>query len=213
MIAEARPGEMIESARGTTALTRCDPLVVRVFQETVRLVRPGSAHVKAALAGEGLGAGIVRLAGVAPGRAGSGPDGVHGRAPAVLQRRLAGRVAVRCSVTSCWAWPTCRPRPARSVLPLLAHRRAIRTPELALEVLAWSADPKVAPALLNLVLERVPVLRRSQGRRCGSPAGAALGAARGALPRRCCGLCAAILRRRWSSSCCWRRATGIRIFA
>jgi len=54
------------------------------------------------------------------------------------------------------------------VLPLLAVPRYPYA-DLALEVLTWSADPRVGPILRQWVLDRVALLRRAQKRRRALP--------------------------------------------
>ena len=51
-----------------------------------------------------------------------------------------------------------------AVPPLLMQPRFAHA-ELALESLVWSSDQRVGPALREMALRRVPVLRRSQQRR------------------------------------------------
>jgi HEAT repeat protein len=55
-----------------------------------------------------------------------------------------------------------------AVLPLLAQSKFPHL-ELAIEVLAWSSDPRVAPLLREWALQRVPMVRRSQARRKTAP--------------------------------------------
>jgi len=61
-----------------------------------------------------------------------------------------------------------RAETAPVVLPLLAQGRCSHA-ELAMESLAWSADPRVGPALREMALRRVPVLRRGGRRRSSLP--------------------------------------------
>ncbi len=165
MVIEARVGEMIE-ALWDNRPEPVDPLAVRVFREALRLLRR-APHAEAILSGESseqeaFGWQMSRLAALE-----AALTEYLDEAPAVLQRRLLNAsTSVQRDVLLCLA--DLRAEAGSVVLPLLAQPR-FGHPELALEVLAWSADPKVAPALLNLILERVPVLRRSQGRRWANP--------------------------------------------
>ena len=79
-------------------------------------------------------------------------------------------------------WPTCAPRPAPAVLPLLGQPRYPHA-ELAVEVLTWSRDPRVGPWLASWAAREVPLDRRAQRRRRLPAAAAAVGAGRRALPR------------------------------
>ncbi len=54
------------------------------------------------------------------------------------------------------------------LLPLLRQPRYPHA-DLALEVLAWSRDAAVGPALMQLVFDRVPLPRRTQARRRALP--------------------------------------------
>jgi HEAT repeat protein len=56
-----------------------------------------------------------------------------------------------------------RAEAAEAVLPLLAVNRYAHA-EAALEVLMWSRDPRVGPALREMVLAKVPLVRRTQSR-------------------------------------------------
>jgi HEAT repeat protein len=57
-----------------------------------------------------------------------------------------------------------RAEAAEAVLPLLAVPRFAHA-ELALEVLTWSRDARVGPALIEWAIRRVPMVRRAQHRR------------------------------------------------
>jgi hypothetical protein len=57
-----------------------------------------------------------------------------------------------------------RAEAAEAVLPLLSRPRYPHA-DLAVDVLTWSADPRVGPFLREWALERVPMVRRAQKRR------------------------------------------------
>jgi HEAT repeat protein len=57
-----------------------------------------------------------------------------------------------------------RAEAAEVVLPLLAAPRFVHA-ELAVEVMTWSRDPRVGPALTEWAARRVPVAQRAQQRR------------------------------------------------
>src|SRR5439155_4821811 len=61
-----------------------------------------------------------------------------------------------------------RAETAPVALPLLAHPRFAHA-ELALESLVHSTDPRVGPALCELALRHVPLIRRAHRRRSALP--------------------------------------------
>jgi hypothetical protein len=165
VVSEARVGEMIE-ALWDNRPDVVDPLAVRVFREGLRLLRR-APHAEALLSGEAaeqeaFSWQVSRLAAL---------EGVLteylDEAPAALCRRLpllppAEHRDVLLALADLHA------EAGAAVLPLLARPRYPHA-DLALEVLACSADPAVGPALRQLILERVPLLRRAQRRRKALP--------------------------------------------
>jgi hypothetical protein len=165
VVIEARIGELVEGLWDN----RPEPvgaLVTRVFKEALRLLRR-APHAEALLSAEGaeqeaFSWQMSRLAALEPAL-----TEYLDEAPAALAKRLAdaGSTEQRDLLL---ALLDLRAEAAPAVLPLLARPDFLHA-ELALEVLAWSRAPEVAPALMKLVLDRVPVLRRAQSRRKATP--------------------------------------------
>jgi hypothetical protein len=161
VVAEARVGEMVEGLWDHRP-EKVDPLTVRVFVEALRLLRR-VPHAEAVLAGEGaeqeaFGWQASRLAALEPVLTeylDEAPAALCGRlphAPPAEQRDLLLALA------------ELRAETADVALPLLVQPRFAHG-ELAVETLAWSADPRVGPALRQWALTRVPAPRRARRRR------------------------------------------------
>ncbi len=165
LVAEARVGEMVETLwdnRGKDV----DPLAVRVYVEALRVLRR-APHAETVLAGEAseqeaFSWQMSRLAALEPGLAEylvEAADALRltlSRAPAPEQRDLL------------LALIDLRAETAPAVLPLLAQGR-LAQPELAMESLVWSRDPRVGPVLVEFAMRRVPVVRRARRRRAALP--------------------------------------------
>jgi hypothetical protein len=165
VVAEARVGEMIENlwdSRGP----RADPLTVRVYLEALRLLRR-APHAETMLAGEAadqeaFGWQMSRLTALEPAL-----TEYLREAPAQLcDQLLAASTADQRDLLLALADQ--RAEASRVVVPLLAQPRFPHL-ELAIEVLEWSSDPRVAPLLREWALERVPMVRRAQARRKTAP--------------------------------------------
>jgi hypothetical protein len=165
VVAEGRLGEVVEGLWDNRP-DQPDPLAVRVFNESLRLLRR-APHAERALAGESaeaeaFGWQVSRLAALEP----------------VLAEYVADMPAVLAA-----ALPAAAPAQQRDILQALADLRAdagvvilpllarpdFPHPALAVEVLTWSRHPDVAPRLRAWVMRRVPVTRRAMRRRRAQP--------------------------------------------
>jgi hypothetical protein len=165
VVTEARLGELIEGLWDHRA-EEVDPLVVRVFVESLRLLRR-APHAATVLAGEpseqeAFDWQVSRLAALEPAL-----EDYLGEAGSLLCEQLARPPAAQ-QKDVLLALADLRAEAAEVLLPLLTEGRYPHA-ELALEVLAWSRDPRVGPALREWVLKRVPVVRRAQKRRRAAP--------------------------------------------
>ena len=165
VVAEARVGEMIESLWDNRE-PEVDPLTVRVYLEALRLLRR-APHAETMLSGEGADQEafnwqMSRLAALEPALL-----EYLAEAPLMLCTQLP-RAATEEQRDILLALADLRAEASFAVLPLMAQTRFPHL-ELAIEVLAWSSDPRVAPLLREWALERVPMVRRSQGRRKTAP--------------------------------------------
>jgi hypothetical protein len=165
IVAEARLGETIEELWDHRP-DRVHPLVVRVFAEAQRMLRR-APHAEVVLADEkyeqeAFSWQMSHLAALEP---------VLGEyleeAPRPLCAALAtaGEQAQRDLLH---ALLDLRAETAPAVLPLLADP-SFASPELAIQTLRWSHDPKVAPSLMDWVCQQVAVLQRTRKRRLASP--------------------------------------------
>jgi hypothetical protein len=166
VVAEARLGELIESlwdARGEAA---ADPLAVRVFVEALRLLRR-APHAEVLLAGEAaeeeaFSWQLTRLAALEPALT----EYLQEAPPALCERLAILPPEEHRDVLLALA--DLRAEAGAALLPLVA-RPGYPHAELALEVLAWSADPHVGPALRDWALSRVDLVRRARRRRRSQP--------------------------------------------
>jgi hypothetical protein len=165
LVVEARVGDMIETLWDNRQKD-VDPLAVRVYVEALRMLRR-APHAETALEGEAaeqeaFGWQMSRLAALEAALSEYLTD-----APPALRARLE-RAPAREQRELLLALIDLRAETAAVALPLLAHPRFAHA-DLALESLAHSTDPRVGPALCELALQRVPVLRRAQRRRSALP--------------------------------------------
>jgi hypothetical protein len=143
-----------------------DPLVVRVYLESLRVLRRAEA-TRATLSGEpaeqeGFDWQVSRLSALESalgdylGESGPALAARLGKLPAAEQRDVLLALA------------DLRAEAAGAVLPLL---RVPGYPHLdaAVEVLTWSSDARVGPFLREWALGRVPMVRRAQRRRRAHP--------------------------------------------
>ncbi len=139
---------------------------MRVFQEALRVLRR-APHAERMLAGESaeveaFGWQMSHLAALE-----AAIRDYLDEAPAALCRRLA-RAPLAEQRDALLALADLRAEAGAAVLPLVV-RPGYPHAELALEVLANSADERVGPALRQLILERVSLLKRAQKRRRAVP--------------------------------------------
>ena len=164
VVSEARVGELIETLWDHRS-ERIDPLAVRIYVETLRLVRR-APHAETILADasdqEAFGWQLSRLTALEPAL-----NDFLQEAPALLGQRLLD-VSLDEQRDILLALIELRAECGEAVLPLLATPHYPHA-ELALEVLTWSAHPRIAPLLREWVLQRVPMVRRAQSRRRAAP--------------------------------------------
>jgi hypothetical protein len=165
MVIEARAGEMIE-ALWDNRPDVIDPLAVRVFREALRLLRR-APHAEALLSGEmaeqeAFSWQVSRLAALEPAL-----TEYLDEAPGPLCKRLT-QLPPSEHRDILLALADLHAEAGTTVLPLLSQTRYPHA-DLALEVLAWSHEATVAPALMQLVLDRVALLRRTQTRVKATP--------------------------------------------
>jgi hypothetical protein len=161
LVSEARVGEMVE-ALWDHRPEAPDPLAVRVFVEALRVLRR-APHAEVALAGEGpeqeaFGWQVSRLAALEPTL-----GDYLGEVPAQLLSQL-DKAAPERQRDLLLALSDLRAEAGEVVLRLLS-RPPVANPDLAADVLLWSAHPRVGPFLREWVLGRVPMVRRAQSRR------------------------------------------------
>jgi len=161
VVAEARIGEMVE-ALWDYRQAEPDPLITRVFIEALRILRR-APHAESLFQGEAseleaFNWQMSRLAALEAALA----DYLH-EAPEQLCLQLAS-ASLSEQRDLLLALADLHAEAAEVVLPLLTLPRYPHA-ELVLEVLTWSADPRVAPVLRQWVLDRVSMLRRGQKRR------------------------------------------------
>lgn len=161
VILEGRLGELVESLWDHRP-DAIDPLVVRVFSEAVRLLHR-TTHLEALFISDGaeqeaLHWQFSRLMALE-----SSLLEYLQEAPVALCRLLV-RSPVDEHRDVLLALADLRAEAGSVVLPLV-RRPGYPEVDLALEVLSWSKDPAVGPALCEWILERVPLLRRAQVRK------------------------------------------------
>jgi hypothetical protein len=165
MVLEARLGELVESVWDNRP-ARVDPVIVRVFLESRRLLRR-APHAESALEGEGseqeaFGWQMSRMAALEPAM----EDYLH-EAPAALCQALADAPSSQQG-DILLALADLRAEASDALLPLVMDPDFAHA-EVALEVLTWSRNPRVAPCLHEWVLRLVPMVRRAQSRRRATP--------------------------------------------
>ncbi|MBV9124910.1 MAG: HEAT repeat domain-containing protein [Planctomycetes bacterium] len=165
VFAEARLGEMIEHL-WDHRLEKIDPLVVRVFAEALRLLRR-APHAETALAEEASEQEafqwqMSRLAVLEAGMV----DFLE-EAPQQLTAALA-RAKRSEQPDYLKALIDLRADTGTALLALMSSSRFPHA-DLAIEVLTYSRDPRVAPWLRDWAIRQVPLLRRAQRRRRATP--------------------------------------------
>lgn len=165
VVVEARIGEMVESLWDNRD-PEVDPLTVRVYLEALRLLRR-APHAERMLSGEGADQEafnwqMSRLAALEPALV------EHlAETPLLLAQQLPRAAAVE-QRDILLALADLRADVSQAVLPLLNQPKFPHL-ELAIDVLAWSRDPRVGPQLHHWAMERVPLVRRSQSRKRAAP--------------------------------------------
>jgi hypothetical protein len=165
VVAEARVGEMIENLWDQRR-DPIDPLTVRIFAVSLRVLRR-AAHAEAVLAGEpgereAYGWQISRLSGLEPAL-----TEYLTEAPARLCQRLQTLPASE-HLESLLALNDLRAESSSSLLPLLDETGYPHL-EAAVDVLSWSAEPRVGQRLRQFALERLPLVSRARRRRRAVP--------------------------------------------
>jgi hypothetical protein len=165
VVAEARLGELIENLWDHRP-ERVHPLVVRVFAETLRILRR-APHAELALAEErseqeAFTWQVSRLAALEPVL----EDYLKEAAP-LLATSLAKATPAEQRDFLC-AIHDLRADAARAILPLLDKPRYPHA-ELAVYALMWSKDPRVGPYLHEWVSRRIHPLRRTKAHRRAIP--------------------------------------------
>jgi hypothetical protein len=165
LVTEARLGELVETMWDHRQ-AGADPLVVRVYQEALRLLRRAPNAITT-LGGEASEQEAFewqtsRLAALEPAL-----QDYLGEAGPALATQLAGAPPVR-QRELLLALIDLRAEAGEAVLPLLEAHRCPHG-DLALEVLGWSACPRVGPVLRTYVLQNVQMVRRAHRRRRTNP--------------------------------------------
>jgi hypothetical protein len=160
MVTEARLGEAIEQLWDHRP-EKVHPLLVRIFIETLRLIRR-APHARSAPGMEGaeqesFNWQISRLTALEPAL----QDYLQ-EAPVLLCREL-NRAGAHPAVEVLQALVDLRAETAPTVLPLLAQGN-YPAADLAVETLTWSKDARVGPWLRDWVRSQVPA-RRGNARR------------------------------------------------
>ena len=161
LVAEARMGELVETLYDNRSEEYVDPLVVRIFFESLRLLRR-SPHLGATLAGEAAEQEtfdwqVSRLAALEPAL-----DDYLAEAPGPLCRLLP-KASASYQKEILHALSDLHAEAGEVVLPLLSVPLYPHV-ELALEVLTWSSHPRIGAMLREWALQRVPMVRRAQSR-------------------------------------------------
>jgi hypothetical protein len=163
VVTEARLGEMIEGLWDNRP-ERVHPLVVRVFAESLRLLRR-APHAEVALAGEAseqeaFGWQMSRLAALEPVLLDYLEEAP--RQLAVALTRAAGQDRTQRDLLQALA--DLRAEASEPVLALLGRGPFVHA-DLAVEVLTWSKNPEVGPWLRAWIARQVPMDRRALRRR------------------------------------------------
>lgn len=160
VVSESRLGELVETLWDHRPEV-VDPLVVRIFHETLRLLRRADhfseTYGEELMDREAFDWQISHLSAIEPAL-----EDYISDAPAALCRLLP-RVSQAEQREILLALADLRAEAAEAVLPLLAIQRYAHV-EAVLEVLTWSRDPRVGPTLREMVLAKVPLVRRTQSR-------------------------------------------------
>jgi len=160
VVTEARLGELVETLWDHRPEV-IDPLVVRIFHETLRFLRRAEllseAQKEESSERESFDWQVSRLSAIEPSL-----EDYLSDAPLALCRHLP-RVSLPEQKEILLALADLRAEAAEAILPLLTQPRYAHA-ETAIEVLLWSRDPRVGPTLREMVLAKVPLVRRTQSR-------------------------------------------------
>lgn len=165
VVADARLGEVIE-ALWDNRDEHVDPLGVRIFNEALRVLRR-APHAETALGieaadQEAFNWQMARLAALEPALI----DYLR-EVPLILRSALSN-ASIQEQRDILLALNDLHAEAGATVLGLLAEEPCLHAP-LAVEVLTWSKDPRVATWLREWTLSKVSMLRRSQRRRRSLP--------------------------------------------
>jgi hypothetical protein len=161
VVSEARLGDAIESLWDHRSVG-IDPVAVRVFLESLRLLRR-APHAEKIMAEEGIEAEgyswqVSRLSALE-----SGLEEYVAEAPAALCAALDNAEA-RAQRDILLALIDLKADAGATLLPLIANGR-LAHPELATEALTWAKGPEVGAQLREWITKRIPLERRAQCRR------------------------------------------------
>ncbi len=161
MIPEARVGELIETLWDKRS-EKIDPLVIRVFAESLRLVRR-HPHAEAYLGSdtselEAFRWQMSRLTSLEQNL----KEYLENAIPQLCAELQIAPINKHKDILL--ALTDLKADAGETILALLEQPRYPHF-ELAVDELTWSRDPRVAPFMIRWVLDRAPVQRRSQQRR------------------------------------------------
>lgn len=165
IVAEARLGEAVENLWDHRP-DKVNPLTVRVFAESLRLLRR-APHAEAALSEENseheaFNWQVSRLAALEAALSDYLEETPHALCAALASASPVEQRDILHALADLKA------EAATTLLPLLLDPRFPHR-ELAVEVLTWSRDPRVPHCLRDWVVRTVPVVRRAQKRRRAVP--------------------------------------------
>jgi hypothetical protein len=168
LVAEARLGELVEGLWDSRQ-ERIDPLVIRIFQESLRALRR-APHAEPLLAGDGVDQEafswqVSRLAALEPALV----EYLHDAIPLLLDELRSTPASEHREVLLALA--DLRADTGEALLDLLREPDYPHS-DLAVEVLLFSTHSRIGPILHEWVMRRIPMVRRAQKRR------------RAAMPRR-----------------------------
>jgi hypothetical protein len=161
VVSEARLGDTIESLWDHRS-EGIDPLAVRVFLESLRLLRR-APHAEKIMAEEGIEAEgyswqVSRLSALE-----SGLEEYVAEAPAALCAAL-DKAEARGQRDILLALIDLKADAGATLLPLIASGHLVHA-DLAIEALTWAKGPEVGAQLREWVTKRIPLERRAQRRR------------------------------------------------
>jgi hypothetical protein len=161
VVADARLGEIIE-ALWDNRDERVDPLCIRIFNESLRVLRR-APHAETALGieaadQEAFNWQMARLAALEPALT------EYLREAPVLLRSALAQAGVQEQRDILLTLNDLHAEAGSAILALLAEEPCLHAP-LAIEVLTWSKDSRVGTWLREWTMQKVPMARRAQRRR------------------------------------------------